>query len=306
MRNINLYDSKSTDIKYKHSYFPDGQQQITLEGPFNFFIPGDDVEIVSRLNGFHDVEKIVCATRALRNLGVQNIHLYTPYFLGSRSDRLFEEGSSNYLKEVICPIINSLKFATVTVVDPHSDVLEACLTNFKKISNIKLVNWALTDIHAEVGKEPYPDWQSTKLGLVSPDAGAFKKVHNVSSLLSVCLTPVEVIICSKYRDTEGKLTLTEVPMVSREWEGKDMVIVDDICDGGRTFINIAKRIADHKLNNRMFLIVTHGIFSAGLKELSQYFHRIYCTNSYRDINSMNEFGMFNERYLDLVKQFNVF
>lgn len=46
--------------------------------------------------------------------------------------------------------------------------------------------------------------------------------------------------------------------------------------------------------------------SAGLKELSQYFDRIYTTNSYRDINSMNDFGMRNERYLDLVKQINIF
>jgi phosphoribosylpyrophosphate synthetase len=56
---------------------------------------------------------------ALRNLGVRKINLYVPYFLGARSDRKFTEGGINYLKDVICPIINSQKFKSVTILDAH-------------------------------------------------------------------------------------------------------------------------------------------------------------------------------------------
>ncbi len=34
---------------------------------------------------------------------------------------------------------------------------------------------------------------------------------------------------------------------------------------------------------KVYLIVTHGIFSAGFAELTQYFEGIYTTNSYREI-----------------------
>jgi ribose-phosphate pyrophosphokinase len=50
------------------------------------------------------------------------------------------------------------------------------------------------------------------------------------------------------------------------------VIVDDICDGGRTFLEIAKTIRSKKRNisifgDKIYLVVTHGIFSAGFDEL---------------------------------------
>ena len=34
---------------------------------------------------------------------------------------------------------------------------------------------------------------------------------------------------------------------------------------------------------KIYLVVTHGIFSAGFAELSRNFEHIYTTNSYRDI-----------------------
>jgi phosphoribosylpyrophosphate synthetase len=77
----------------------------------------------------------------------KKINLYVPYFLGARSDRKFTEGGINYLKDVICPIINSQKFKkSVTILDVHSDVIEACIKNYKKIDNVKLVKFALTNI----------------------------------------------------------------------------------------------------------------------------------------------------------------
>ena len=48
------------------------------------------------------------------------------------------------------------------------------------------------------------------------------------------------VICSKYRDWEGKLSRVDVPVQGKElaYGSKDFIIVDDICDGGRTFVNI--------------------------------------------------------------------
>jgi ribose-phosphate pyrophosphokinase len=56
-----------------------------------------------------------------------------------------------------------------------------------------------------------------------------------------------------------------------------VLIVDDICDGGGTFIGIAKALPK---DVKKYLYVTHGIFSKGLRELTGHFEHIYTTNSY--------------------------
>ena len=58
---------------------------------------------------------------------------------------------------------------------------------------------------------------------------------------------------------------------------KTGIIVDDICDGGRTFIELGKII--RKDYDRLILCVTHGIFSKGVEPLDV-FDEIYSTNSW--------------------------
>lgn len=72
------------------------------------------------------------------------------------------------------------------------------------------------------------------------------------------------------------------------------VIVDDICDGGRTFVELAKAIKAGRPTAKIYLIVTHGIFSAGYTQLKEYFERIYTTNSIKDIqeNKVTQFNVF--------------
>jgi phosphoribosylpyrophosphate synthetase len=46
---------------------------------------------------------------------------------------------------------------------------------------------------------------------------------------------------------------------------------------------LAKVIKEQKPNSEIYLIVTHGIFSAGFETLTQYFNGIFCTNSVREV-----------------------
>lgn len=302
VKTLNLVNPDKSDIKYKISQFPDGQQQVTIlsynDGKIldkkARHLSSYEIEIKARLNNFKDLELICCVVASLRGLGVKNIELYTPYFLGSRSDRKFEEGSNNYLKTVICPIINSLGFIKVTVLDPHSDVLEACLNNFSKISNLAVVEEALVEF--KLYKE--------NIILISPDAGANKKIYKLAEEIGY---KGEIITCSKSRDVDGKLTKTEVPIKSSAG-AIDYIIIDDICDGGATFINIAQKIKDKQLTepykSKIYLVVTHGIFSKGFEELNKYFDGIYCINSYSDVPDYYDNGM--QKFKTNVKQLNIF
>jgi ribose-phosphate pyrophosphokinase len=125
---------------------------------------------------------------------------------------------------------------------------------------------------------------------VSPDAGAYKKIFDVAKKFDIN----KVITATKVRDLKtGQILHTEVPLQDLNEDIK-YVIVDDICDGGRTFTEIAKAIRTQVPNARIYLVVTHGIFSAGFEELEKYFERIYTTNSYKDTieRIVNRFNVF--------------
>lgn len=274
MKTLNLTNLEASDIKYQIQKFPDGQQNIVLSNNSS----KGKVQIKSRLNSWLDLELIVAAVASLRELGFKKIHLYVPYFLGARSDRKFEEGGNWYLKQVICPIINSLNFESVTVLDAHSYVLGNLLNNYKAVDNSQLVSFSIKDILINNDKAHIKDFI-----YVAPDAGASHKI--CASLKAANIEDQNVIISSKERDAEGKLIKTVVPLNGNH-AGKDIIIIDDICDGGRTFINIAKVIKNYSNSpdiGKIYLVVTHGIFSAGFEELSKYFDGIYCTNSYSSI-----------------------
>jgi ribose-phosphate pyrophosphokinase len=234
---------------------------------------------------------------AIRNIKPnKEIALYVPYFIGARSDRKFVDGGVNYLKQVICPIINSLKFDTVVVLDPHSDVLEACLNNYEKIDNHLIVKYSLTKIDNKNDARE-------RICLVSPDAGAYKKIFDVAKKFEI----QNVVTANKVRDMRtSKILSTEIPNLPGS-VGDDMkyVIIDDICDGGRTFIELAKAIKVQRADAKVYLVVTHGIFSAGLKELNKHFEGIFTTNSYVDVNDA-EFSIKNDNEMYALTQFNVF
>ena len=308
-------------FKYEISHFPDGQQSVRLiENGYNTFQSLRDsdnahgITIKSRLNTFSDLELIICATQALKGVGVKNIELYIPYCIGGRSDRKFMEGGINYIKHVIAPIINSQGYNRVTIMDPHSDVLEACINNFKKTDNLKLVTFALRDYFLSKGFETWNKNNFENVRFISPDAGALKKVFHVAEATRY---PHNVIIASKHRNLEtGKIDYTDVPMSVNDAD-KDFFIFDDICDGGRTFIEIAKAVDEkRKLSSSVkpeqygknYLVVTHGIFSYGFDFLVQHFDGIYCTNSVKDIRDGIIVDTFSRHKTihSFVKQLNVF
>lgn len=107
--------------------------------------------------------------------------------------------------------------------------------------------------------------------LVSPDGGALKKIFKLATPMDL-----DVVCAEKIRDTKtGKVVRTEVPR--QDFEGRNVMIVDDICDGGRTFIELAKVLRQRNVG-KVELYVTHGIFSNGMDELMSYFDCIHSFN----------------------------
>jgi len=68
---------------------------------------------------------------------------------------------------------------------------------------------------------------------------------------------------------------------NRNVEGYNILIVDDICDGGATF-NQAAQILKEKGAVNLYLYVTHGIFIKGLDLLQENFEHIVCHHVLHD------------------------
>ena len=93
-----------------------------------------------------------------------------------------------------------------------------------------------------------------------------------------------VVECSKKRNVKnGKLEGFKV--YEDNLSGKDCLIVDDICDGGGTFIGLAEELKK-KNAGHLYLAVSHGIFNKGVDVLNKCFTKIYTTDSFRDVGEI--------------------
>ncbi len=225
----------------------------------------DEVTITIRIRSFNDVGMLLIATDALRRMEVEKIHLVLPYFPAARQDRVMVVGESLSVK-VYADIINAQNYRSVMILDAHSEVAPALLDRVKNISNHNFITTCLRN--------------EKKYVLISPDGGALKKIYKLSQFLN----GVPVVECSKKRDVKtGKLSGFKV--YEDDLEGKTCVIVDDICDGGRTFLGLAEELKK-KNCGKLMLIVTHGIFSKGLGKLTETFDEVFSTNSFSDFENM--------------------
>ncbi|MBB4801087.1 ribose-phosphate pyrophosphokinase [Flavobacterium nitrogenifigens] len=246
------------EIKFQSFTFSGGEPHIKINPDFD---PNRKVTITHRLNSFNDLGLLCITVDALRRMDVKIIDLFIPYFPAARQDRVMIPGEPLSVK-VYADIINALQLSKVYVFDAHSEVTPALLNNSTVIPNYTFIKAVLENIGNDVK-------------LISPDGGALKKIYKVSEFLG----GVEVVECSKSRDVKtGKLSGFKV--YEDDLQGMDCLIVDDICDGGGTFVGLAEELKK-KNAGKLYLAVSHGIFNKGFEVLNC-FDKIFTTNSFKD------------------------
>jgi len=251
---------KGNSINFEKFVFSGGEPHIKIQPDFDTEQP---VVITTRIRSFEDMGFLMLAVDALRRMQVKQISAFIPYFPAARQDRLMVQGEPLSVK-VNAQLINSLGLDQVYVFDPHSEVTPALLDKVEVIYNYEFIR----QVVAMQSKE--------NLVLISPDGGALKKIYKLSEQLG----GIPVIECSKVRDvTTGKLKSFTV--YADDLKGRNGLIVDDICDGGGTFIGLAQSLKEKGVES-LSIAVSHGIFSKGTDILSPYFEKIYTTNSFND------------------------
>lgn len=253
---------KENNIDYDFFTFSGGEPHIKIISKLENVT---EVTITHRIQSFNDIGTLLLATNALKNMGIKKLHVVLPYFPAARQDRLMVSGEPLSVK-VYADIINAQNYKSVTVFDPHSEVTPALLNNCRVIDNHKFIERVIQQL-------------SDNLLLISPDGGALKKIYKVAAYLQ----NYEVIECSKSRNVKtGQLTGFKV--YADNLHGKNCLIVDDICDGGGTFLGLAKELKAKNAGN-LYLAVSHGIFSKGFDELEKHFTKIFTTDSFKTIEN---------------------
>lgn len=254
--------------------FPAGERGVKIVEPENC-TNRTKFRIKVNFSKSDDLVDMMLLVDAIRNIDSANIELYIPYFPYARQDRVMQNGESHSLR-VIAKLIESCNFSEIWVDDPHSDVLAGlfCAGSLR-----------ITEQHvlAKEMLEEYANNQNTYL--VSPDAGALKKIYKVAKHLEL-----PVIEANKVRDVStGNIIRTKVDDLGIS-DPVTLIVVDDIIDGGKTYIELAKVLKETYVVQDLVLCATHGIFSKGIDVLGCY-DRIYVHNN------MSEFSLyqFNNR-----------
>jgi phosphoribosylpyrophosphate synthetase len=264
--------------------YPAGEIQIRLTGLGLRACKGKDAyEIIC--NPIPDIIELAQLKDALDGAGQigggsqwYERHLFLPYMPYARADRRFVPGDSFGLK-VWTKLVSSLGFSSIWTFDAHSPVAQRLFAQHAQVAGGGLANMLPTDAPIDQLAPIIRKLGRKGLVLVLPDEGALKR-YDLDKY------GLPTVVGTKHRDARtGKLDGFGVLKCHRDFVDVAMraLIVDDICDGGGTFIGLAEALLKINPDLKLYLYVSHGIFSKGQAGLLGYFDDIF-TSQY-DFNA---------------------
>ncbi len=255
--------------RYSQFTYPAGEIQIRfLDKPMIEAIKQAAViDILARITKPHQIVELALLADAIDGLAPDTMRrLVVPYLPYARADRRFVEGDCCGIA-AMARMIHSMNFLNVVCLDIHSSESKSWLL-IKNVSPDPFIEQAINQFAKEFGTHA--------INVLLPDEGAVGRYEIPAT--TGCNTwgiDVQVFNARKKRDPEtGKLSGFHVP----EMPVHPTLIVDDICDGGGTFIGIAEQLP---FIPDLALYTTHGIYSRGLDPLKAWFKRLYTTNSFK-------------------------
>ena len=232
------------------------------------YINGTELgEQVFRVNSYEDLWHLNQFVDAFRSQyhGLRP-NIIIPNLLDAQADRRFNKGESSGLRLVL-QFLNRLE-ANFKIFHPHNgEVVEAVMNHVEILDNTEFIQEVFKDIRTETF--------SQDTILFSSDAGGFKPLMKLADKLS---WRGEVYGASKSRKyEEGKSKLVQV-IDKQDFGGKDILIIDDMCLYGGTFIGLAKMLKERNCG-KLYLAVSHLTVPKPNPELFDLFDTVFTTNS---------------------------
>lgn len=257
---------------YKKQYYPDNSFYVEV-GNFNktFIFRINSYEDLWELNQLHDVYKY----------NNKNAIVIIPNLFTSQEDRRFDIAQPFGLKLVL-EFLKGMGNFDYKIFHPHNpEVVEAILGDrVEIIDNSEFIDLVLAKgLMGEYTSETETQWDKileSNLILMSSDAGGFKPLIKLCDKLG---WQGETYSASKSRKYEnGKSVLTQI-VDRQDFNGKDILIIDDICVYGGTFKGLSKILKERNCG-KLYLAVSHmTVLELGKDSVGNYFDSVFTTNS---------------------------
>ena len=253
---IKYFFNSSKIMHAKLWTFPGGEVGVAMQ-PISVYQKINNVFITASCKNSDEFMQLVMFLDAVKRAApTAKVSLTLPYLPYARQDRVCNPGESLSIA-VIARILNSFNLDELHLFDVHSDVSLALFNNVIHTSQAEIWAGQIANSGADI--------------VIAPDAGAAKKIYELHKR-GVTL---DVVVANKRRDSNGQIV--EFTIDRDLIKGKHAIILDDICDGGATFIEVAN--ACRGKVSRLELYVTHGIFSRGVDAVLPHFDKVCTTDS---------------------------
>jgi len=245
------------EVEFKSWKFPAGEVGVKLPQ----IAEHEKVGIVLTMPTSDEIFIALNMLDALASQGIQreNIDLFIPYFPYGRQDRVCHEGESFALRVFGHMLKAFPHYNNIYIKDMHSDVTQQSLMGY----GVQVKHMSQSSCAKYLPKFD---------ALIAPDKGAAEKVRTHYQVA----IGTQVFTLNKVR-LDGRVIYESYPHDTIKGE---VCVVDDICDGGATFLSLAEMLNVTQPNiTKLNLYVTHGIFSKGTDELLKLYDTIYVHNN---------------------------
>jgi ribose-phosphate pyrophosphokinase len=195
--------------------------------------------------------------------------LNVPFLPYGRQDKPITN-TSTFAERTFSKMINAMKFDRVLSFDVHG---VTTIDNLQKLSANETIKTIFTDNGYDV--YCYPDGGACERYLHEPSVNGLKIRDQKTGKI------IDYQLVTEYEDSTGHTHGVNV-------EGKKVLIVDDILDGGATFIELMKLLKNVKVGE-VGLYTSHAIASKGYDHLKEAgISNFYTTNSLiKNIDGIN-------------------
>jgi len=249
---IKITDQNNKVVEWQYNAFPDGQVQIKIHK--NDLHDGASFNVKASLPNPIVLDLFY---QLMYNLNYPLNSVTVNYLYGARCDK--EESGDYFVSNVAYQVLDTI-YGIVSYpcrfLAPHS------IDYFEEFSDAQF-----SPIYTIPDCVHLSDYDC----VVFPDESAYKRYADQ-------LNGKEYVICEKRRDQEtGNIISHKIPSLP---DGvKKVILLDDLCDGGRSFLSISDTLpqdTDIKLD----LFVFHGVLSNNaLPQLLDKFNKVIVSNS---------------------------
>jgi ribose-phosphate pyrophosphokinase len=208
-------------------------------------VRGEDVFVIQSTSypANDNLMELLVMLDALRRGSARRVTAVIPYFGYARQDR--KSGPRTPISaKLVANLITQAGANRVLTMDLHAGQIQGFF-------DIPVDNLFAAPLFSRDIKE---NFAGRDVMIVSPDVGGVLRARAIATRLNT-----DLAIIDKRRERAG---VSEVMNVIGEVEGRDCILVDDICDSGGTLCNAAAALIEGGARSAS-VYVTHGVLSGG-------------------------------------------